>query len=160
MKLDWLPKRISFGDVTGGGEGGSMETKDSRPAMSETRCWDDRRRGRGAEGERADGGCMLLELESIRMRGDELPLIDDAGVRESAESKGEREMGESDCETGSAVNRRGWAGVEWRSGWVDIEEVVTRVAGTLLGAFARVLPRDRGWCADSGRRKLFEESKL
>ena len=104
MKLDWLPKRMSLGDVIGGGEGGSRETKDNRPAMRETRCCDDRRRGRAAEGERAEGGCKLLELESTRRRGDELSGVEDAGVSESAESKGDREIGESESESGSEVN--------------------------------------------------------
>ena len=103
IKLDWLPKRTSFGDVTGGGEGGSRETKDNRPAMSETRCCDDRLRGRGAEGERAEGWPLLI-LESMRMRGDVLSGVEVAGVSDNADSKGDRERGESESESGSIVN--------------------------------------------------------
>lgn len=42
-------RRRDWGKM-GGGEGGSIGAIDTRPAMRETRCWDDRRRGRGEAG--------------------------------------------------------------------------------------------------------------
>ena len=38
--------------MTGGGEGGSIGAIETRPAIRETRCWEDRLRGRERVGER------------------------------------------------------------------------------------------------------------
>ena len=58
--LSMLPElgvRRRFSESMGGGEGGSIGAMDTRPAMRETLCCDDLRRGRGDDGERAKG-CM------------------------------------------------------------------------------------------------------
>jgi len=46
-KLVALLERIKWALGFGGGDGGSMNAIETRPAIKETRCWDDRRRGRG-----------------------------------------------------------------------------------------------------------------
>lgn len=51
--LPELGVRRRFSESIGGGEGGSMGAIDTRPAMRETRCWEDLLRGRGEDGERA-----------------------------------------------------------------------------------------------------------
>ena len=57
VRLDELPNRMSFGDDSGGDKDvGSIWTMDNRPAIRETRCCDDLRRGRGAVGDRDSGG--------------------------------------------------------------------------------------------------------
>lgn len=49
-----LPDRRRICGITGDGDGGSIGAIETRPAMRETRCWDDRLRGRGRVGERGD----------------------------------------------------------------------------------------------------------
>ena len=68
-----------------------MGTIESRPAMSETRCWDERLRGLGMEGERDIGGRAVPPLSPLRLS------VVDSGVvdSETAEERGgERETGE------------------------------------------------------------------
>lgn len=55
-KLAALFARTSFCGTSGGGEGGADGTIDTRPAMSETRCCDDLRRGRAGPPNRGDVG--------------------------------------------------------------------------------------------------------
>lgn len=59
-KLAELPVRTSFCTATVGGAGCSRGAMETRPAMRETRCCDERRVGRGDVGERAGNGGLLL----------------------------------------------------------------------------------------------------
>jgi hypothetical protein len=54
-KLLELSARCRLGASAGGGEGGSIGAIDTRPAIKETLCCEDRLRGRGAVGERGRG---------------------------------------------------------------------------------------------------------
>ena len=49
--LPELGVRFRFSESIGGVEGGSTGAIDIRPAIRETRCWEDLLRGRGDEGE-------------------------------------------------------------------------------------------------------------
>ena len=53
--LPELGVRLKLSESIGGGEGGSMGAIDTRPAIKETRCWEDLLRGRN-EGEDGSGG--------------------------------------------------------------------------------------------------------
>lgn len=55
-KLAVEPVRINFCTATVGGAGCSMGAIETRPAMRETRCCDERRLGLGDVGEREGGG--------------------------------------------------------------------------------------------------------
>jgi hypothetical protein len=48
-----LPDRRRICGMASVGEGGSIGAIETRPAMRETRCWEDRLRGRERVGERA-----------------------------------------------------------------------------------------------------------
>ena len=88
-------KELSFG-------GGSFDTIDSLPAISETLCCEERRRGLGAEGERLKDGRLLGLLSSLKGR-DCISGVVHKEVRETAEEeKPERVIGDSK-ETGSVV---------------------------------------------------------
>ena len=54
-KLDWLPTRWSLGAEEYSSDGRSIETIERRPETSDTRCWDERRRGLGIDAERCRG---------------------------------------------------------------------------------------------------------
>lgn len=60
-QLPELSVRRKLWGNAGGGDGGSIGAMDTRPAMSETRCRDERLRGRGEEGERRGGGRARLD---------------------------------------------------------------------------------------------------
>ena len=49
--LPELGVRFKLSESIGGGEGGSMGAIDTRPAIRETRCWEDLLRGLGDEGD-------------------------------------------------------------------------------------------------------------
>ena len=53
--LPELGVRFKLSEIIGGGEGGSMGAIDTRPAIRETRCWEDLLRGRN-DGEEEDNG--------------------------------------------------------------------------------------------------------
>ena len=91
-KLAALFARTSFCGTSGGGEGGADGTIDTRPAMSETRCCDDLRRGRAWPPNRGEVG--------VRDSGGR-PTLGDSGpgeaVREIGSGEDERDaFGESD----------------------------------------------------------------
>jgi len=59
VELRILPElgvRFRLSESIGGGEGGSMGAMDTRPAIRETRCWEDLLRGRGDEGDGGNSG--------------------------------------------------------------------------------------------------------
>lgn len=55
--LPELGVRFKLSESIGGGEGGSMGAIDTRPAIRETRCWEDLLRGRH-EGDDSGGVCV------------------------------------------------------------------------------------------------------
>ena len=55
--LPELGVRFKFSESIGVGEGGSMGAIDTRPAIRETRCWEDLLRGRHEGDEDSDGVC-------------------------------------------------------------------------------------------------------
>ena len=55
-RLPELPDRTSFCGATGKSDGGSMGAMETRPAIRETRCCEERLRGLGEVGERIGGG--------------------------------------------------------------------------------------------------------
>jgi len=67
-----LPERWSVRSSIGGGEGVSIGAISTRPATSETRCCDDRRRGRGEDGkdEERAGRLGVCDLEEGELDGD------------------------------------------------------------------------------------------
>lgn len=88
-----LPDRRRIRGMVGGGEGGSIGAIETRPAISETRCWEDRLRGRGRVGER--GG-------SERLTSD---VFDQKGREGCKHSSGEYDWGcKGEAETGESVN--------------------------------------------------------
>ena len=100
-------------------------------------------------------------LELIRSRGEVLSGDVEAGVSDSAESKGERDTGDSDNESGSAVITWGW-GESFSPGapfWRGDSEEVNAVA-TFPAASARVFTSERGGFGGSGSRKLLKLLKL
>ncbi len=77
--LELLTRWRDFGR-RGGGEGGSIGAIETRPAIRDTRCCDERRRGRGWEGERGnDEGLIEEGVEMPAVRGD-ADIAGDDGV--------------------------------------------------------------------------------
>jgi hypothetical protein len=66
-KLPALSVRRRLCGKIGGGEGGSIGAMETRPAMRETRCREDRLRGRGDDGEREGGGRIELREAELRL---------------------------------------------------------------------------------------------
>ena len=96
--------------VAGGGEGGSTCAMETLPAIRETRCCEDRLRGR-----RDDDREFLRESVKLGEPGEVLPLIGVRGLEGSGDSTGEYEMGS--CRAGlldTPDERREIAGDE---GW-------------------------------------------
>ena len=91
-KLAALFARTSFCGTSGGGDGGADGTIDTRPAMSETRCCEDLRRGRAGPPNRGDVG--VRESGGRPAPGDSGP---GEAVRDTASGEDGREgFGESD----------------------------------------------------------------
>lgn len=74
-----LPARLSDLCRIGGGEGGSIGAIDTRPAINDTRCCDERRRGCGAVGER-EGVGNLDDLGVVDSSGDDEREYTDGSV--------------------------------------------------------------------------------
>jgi len=74
--------------VAGGGEGGSTWAMETLPAIRETRCCEDRRRGREHEDDARE---FLRERVKLEVSGEVLPLIGLRGLDEMGESAGENE---------------------------------------------------------------------
>jgi hypothetical protein len=89
MKLVALFVRTSL-VVAGGGEGGSTWAIETRPAMRETRCWEDRLRGREREDEARE---FLRERVKLWVSGEVLPLIGVRGLDDMGDWVGEYGVG-------------------------------------------------------------------
>lgn len=66
-KLPELSVRRRLCGKMGVGDGDSIGAMETRPAMRDTRCLEERRRGRGDDGER-DGGVGRMELREAELR--------------------------------------------------------------------------------------------
>lgn len=66
-KLPELSVRRRLCGKMGVGDGGSIGAMETRPAMRDTRCLEERRRGRGDDGERDGGGRMELSEAELRL---------------------------------------------------------------------------------------------
>ena len=73
--------------VAGGGEGGSTLAMETLPAIRETRCCEDRLRGRREK----DAREFLREEVTLEVSGDVLPLIGLRGLDGTGDSTGECE---------------------------------------------------------------------
>ena len=74
-RLLWLFARRREAARRGGGDGGSIGAMDTRPAISEIRCCDERRLGCAVEGDREKGGLTgedgmpAVMLEDVALEG-------------------------------------------------------------------------------------------
>lgn len=87
-KLAALPDRTSFCGPIGGGDGGSAGIIETRPAMRETRCCEERRRDRGVPGIRGEEG----DLRSGERPETKEFAGDNGRGEEHRDCTGEREM--------------------------------------------------------------------